>query len=74
MNDPRYAHDCSECIFLGHFAEADLYVCEKGIGGSTVIARIGNEGEMYISGLALAPLVPELAEAASRARARGLLP
>lgn len=73
MDEPRYVHDCPKCFYLGQFSEADLYFCVKGIGGKTVIARIGNEGEMYVSGLEIAALVPELAEAARRARSRGLL-
>lgn len=75
IDEPRYAHDCPKCFYLGHHAEADLYFCSKqAIGGPTVIARFGNEGAMYVSGLLIADRVPELGEAARRARARGLLP
>jgi hypothetical protein len=74
-DDPRYAHNCAKCLYLGHYAESDLYFCTaQVIGIPTVLARFGNEPEVYVSGLALAEKVPELAEAKRRARARGLLP
>ena len=47
----RYLHDCSRCRSLGTFHEYDLYACEQFIGGFTVIARYGNEGCEYTSGL-----------------------
>jgi hypothetical protein len=52
---PVHKHDCDECTYLGfsrydttHF---DLYFCEQSGGLPTVIARWGDEGPKYISGL-----------------------
>lgn len=47
----RYQHDCSRCLYLGQFEEYDLYYCEQVIGGQTVLARYGNEGSEYLSGI-----------------------
>ena len=57
---PRFTHDCENCLFLGTYSAGnryyDLYyhpsrgVCDKGID-STVIARYGEEGYNYSSGL-----------------------
>lgn len=38
----RYAHDCSRCVFLGQYAEYDLYFCDKSTG--TLLARYGDDG------------------------------
>jgi hypothetical protein len=54
----------------------DLYFCEKGIPSyawPTVIARYGNEGPEYKSGMALAPYDPALALALYIARERELV-
>jgi hypothetical protein len=53
MKKIRYKHDCKKCIYLGDYLEYDLYFCEK---EPTVIARYGNEGEEYISGLPFAKI------------------
>jgi hypothetical protein len=75
---PRFAHDCERCTFLGRFDEYDLYFCGSTVSvtGTTVIARWGNDGPEYSSGLELAQAgkCPELIEAMSRAQDRGLLP
>lgn len=47
-NIKRYTHDCGECEFLGQYKEYDLYYCEK---EPTVIARYGNDGPEYMSGI-----------------------
>jgi len=53
---PLYQHDCARCIYLGRYLDKptnrwrDLYVCKS--SGTTVIARYGNEGSEYVSGLA----------------------
>lgn len=69
----RYAHDCDECVFLGRYGEYDLYYCEqKGLEGcSTVIARYGNDGPEYKSGLEFVGVIPALTEAAKRVIERG---
>lgn len=46
--EPRYAHDCSACLFLGQHEEYDLYFCtgyEK-----TPLARRSDAPSDYISG------------------------
>lgn len=69
--NPKYLHDCSQCTFLGTHNEFDLYVCEE--GHPTVIARYGNEGHEYKSGLALVGIDEELTEAARIAVSQNLL-
>lgn len=52
LEGPVFAHDCDECIYLGHYEEHDLYFCPKELGGEgTVIARYGGDGPEYASGL-----------------------
>lgn len=66
MNGPHYAHDCGFCRYLGHYRAHDLYFCkaqEAHYGMATVLARWGNDGPEYISGLAIAPLDPILCHA-----------
>lgn len=50
---PRYEHNCDVCTFLGTHEEYDLYFCPQS-GMPTVIARYGNEGANYMSGLSFA--------------------
>jgi len=65
IEEPNFKHDCDECIFLSelilgkyqsdnHFDHLlwDLYYCRKG-PGETLIARFGNGGHQYISGMEL---------------------
>ncbi len=70
---PRYLHDCTRCVFLGQWQEYDLYYADHGGLPDTVIARYGDDGPEYTSGLSLVPLVPALAEAKRRAMEKGLL-
>jgi hypothetical protein len=74
---PRFTHDCDVCIFLGRFKtsewcgkeeEVDLYVCrpEKN-EETTLVARFGNEGHEYGSGLCFCVSSPHYAEACRRA-------
>jgi hypothetical protein len=52
---PRYQHDCDDCVFLGCDASFDLYWHPSGNPEMrTVIARFGNEGPEYHSGMAFA--------------------
>lgn len=58
---PKYKHDCTNCVFLGPYAENnqhyDLYVCPNdGDKISTVIARYSDDGPEYFSGLYFAEL------------------
>lgn len=53
----RYIHDCEDCVFLGQYKDADLYVCinnEDGNTIDTVIARFSSDAPDYISGLTFA--------------------
>lgn len=58
---PKFTHDCGNCIFLGTYKGGvfidstekdlyDLYFCQQS-GHPTVIARYGNEGSQYQSGM-----------------------
>lgn len=69
MGEPRYLHDCEECVFLGTHDRYDLYYCEA---NPTVIARYGTDGD-YLSGLIVAATVPVLAIATVRAITAGVL-
>lgn len=51
MIQPRYTHDCNKCEFLGIHEEYDLYFCPD---EPTIIARYGNKGNEYGSGLEFA--------------------
>jgi hypothetical protein len=68
---PRYNHDCDKCTYLGQYEEYDLYFCSKFL--PTVIARYGNDGPLYTSGMALRKFVPPLQEAYERACELGLV-
>lgn len=77
---PRYVHDCDRCVYLGQFERYDLYFADHGgvapgyvPDAATVIARYGNDGPEYTSGLPLADSVPALTEARRLAMERGLL-
>lgn len=71
---PRFRHDCSRCVFLGVFEDADLYACKNEIE-ATVIARFSDEGGNYSSGIAFGyGMNPLLTEARRRANRQGILP
>lgn len=71
MNE-LFVHDCKNCTPLGQHDGHDLYHCLQGGDMPTLIARYGNHGEQYTSGLAFADRDPCLAEAKRRAVAAGL--
>ncbi len=58
----RFKHDCDKCIPLGQQGLYDLYY-HPSFSTQTVIARYGNEGPDYKSGIALVGIDPELTEA-----------
>ena len=72
MEKPRFVHDCDKCTFLGQFLEYDLYYCPQG-NIPTVIARFGDEGWDYRSGMYCAEIDPVLKEARKRAKEKGLI-
>lgn len=75
---PQFIHDCECCVFVGRYevedgpanGNYDLYVPMK---ERTVLARFGDDGPEYISGLAFRESYPALAEAYRRAVSRGIL-
>lgn len=70
---PRFPHDCDRCYCLGEYLDADLWMCPAQVGGPTVIARFGPDGD-YRSGLPSADTDIYLAEAKRRAIEKGFLP
>ena len=78
MEKPIYEHDCDNCKFLGNYKSPesgdnqtyDLYFCP---GEDTVIARYGNNGWEYASGLRFARPdgTPSLLEAKRRSIEKG---
>lgn len=78
MDSPQFHHDCDKCVFLGRFTcemygECDLYYADHGGMPDTVIARYGNDGPEYTSGMPLVGVVPALTEAFNRAEVQGLV-
>ncbi len=81
VTQPQYIHDCGRCIFLGAYrdlsgVEYDLYVCKRSFsvsGSGTIIARFGNEGPHYTSGLPFIGQSSPLTAAAKLALAAGHL-
>ena len=47
---PRYSTDCKKCTFLGRSDRYDFYFCDQA-GVPTVVARYGDDGRDYQSGL-----------------------
>ena len=71
---PRFTHDCARCVTLGEFNGHDLYFCQqRSLGIPTVLARYGNQGPEYYSGILSAAHEPRLGEALVRAGERGLI-
>lgn len=68
VNIPNFLHDCDECVFLGNYEYEsrafDLYYCPK--EPTTVLARFGDEGPEYESGMSFVGIVPHLTEARRR--------
>lgn len=58
---PHWDHNCEKCIYLGTYDGYDLYYCPRGSPSMkipTVLARLGNKAENYISGMAVAEKIP----------------
>lgn len=81
MDEPKFENASDARVFLGCFLEEDSFgesqehdlYFDPQIGIPTVIARFGNEGQDYVSSLALADMNPCLAEAKRLSIERGLL-
>lgn len=69
---PLFTHDCDCCSFLGSFGNHDLYYCGRG-ARETIIARYGNEGFDYTSGIVFASVDRHIGEGLKRAKAMGLV-
>jgi len=54
----RFQHDCSQCSFLGHGLDCDLYHCCKNKNLPTVTARHSSIQSDYESGISVARLLP----------------
>lgn len=67
---PKFMHDCSQCVFLGHFQKHDLYYCPD---EKTLTARFDHDDTDCLIALAEATSAPILGEAFKRAKERGLL-
>lgn len=60
--EPAYKHDCAKCVYHGtmhathggYYGPVDFYTCDD-----SVLARYGNEGPTYASGLASIYARPE---------------
>lgn len=66
----RYQHDCSCCKPLGQWLRHDIYFCDA--AGDTVVARYGNKGEEYMSGIHLTGM-PAIKVAVAMAKAANLI-
>ncbi len=79
LETPQFVHDCDRCVFLGRYQHGDgvnydLYYADHGGLPDTVIARFGDEGSEYQSGLSFADgTLAELTEAKRRAIEKGLM-
>lgn len=77
---PQFTHDSDCCTFLGRYhgtapgyeRDYDLYWCGQR-HCQTVIARYGDEGREYTSGMSFVGHVDPLTEAHRRAVERGLI-
>lgn len=85
---PQFKHDCDHCVFIGRYNHEwivvgrtviepgqayDLYFCNQAGTIPTVVARFGDEGADYISGLRLADVDPVLKVARKAAQMSGYL-
>ena len=72
-----FKHDCDRCEFLGSVIldkKYDLYFCGSTEGEVTVIARYGDDGPDYQSGLNFSSVIEPIAIARKLAEMRGLIP
>ena len=62
MDSPIYQHDCKRCTYLGSCEyegrSYDLYSCDQWGLEETVVARFGDDGPDYMSGMAIAEQCP----------------
>lgn len=77
-NEPVYVHDCKQCVYLGNYEHHgvffDLYVCShKDKIIDTLVARHGNEGPEYCSGVVFIKTHPQIKKAYELALAKGYM-
>ena len=70
--EPIFSHDCDCCTFLGTFKNHDLYHCFQGGIRPTVIARYGNDGPDYTSGIVFASVNEHIGEGVRLAKEMNL--
>lgn len=70
----HFKHDCDCCVYLGAFDEHDLYYCTQGGLIPTIIARFGDKGPHYISGMSFVDVNKHITEGFKRATSLGLFP
>ena len=59
---PIHQHDCDNCKYLITTNKMDMYYCDQGGTGDTIVRRFGSEPEEYgSSGLRLDSINPEVA-------------
>ena len=59
---PIHQHDCDNCKYLITTNKMDMYYCDQGGWGDTIVRRFGSEPEEYgSSGLRLDSINPEVA-------------
>lgn len=71
-SDMPYKHDCDRCVSLGEYKGMDLYFCQESFG-PTVVARYGDDGPDYKSGLYFSDFDEHLGKAKRIAKEKGLL-
>ena len=50
MLNPKFVHDCDECVFIGVIGRYDVYIHDWDFGYRNYVGRYGDEGPEYISG------------------------
>jgi hypothetical protein len=54
-DQPQFQHDCRDCVFLGHRAGCDVYVCEgrhtKFSKNAVLVARYDNAPMAYTTAI-----------------------
>jgi hypothetical protein len=69
----QFEHDCRSCHFLGTYEKHDLYFCRQGGSFPTIVARYGDKGPEYLSGLAFRNTYRSIAEGFRRAVGKELI-
>ena len=70
---PLYQHDCGNCKYLVTTHKQDLYYCDQGGRGATIVRRFSSEPSDYGSGTHLSACSPETALGMLVAASKGYL-